>query len=160
MKNPLNFGGNHAYSIEQQKRGWETRMKDAESDKELTTFQDQVALDRQEALDTFASKELERLKEKDAHNLANQSVLVAEKIKEFTAKAEADSKLMDSVQSGFIEALTSVAQSGSLEALAEHIAPLSIVEGQSIGAILNKMFGGTKFEGLIQSMTNRQRTQD
>lgn len=48
--------------------------------------------------------------------------------------------------------MTAMAQTGQLEAIAEHLAPLSIVQGESLSGTFTKLLRGTPLEGMLNNM--------
>jgi major vault protein len=71
---------------------------------------------------------------------------------ELAAEAEAAVKRLGAVQPGLVEALTAVAQAGTLESLAEHLAPLSLVRDQSLAGTLEQVFAGTPLAGMLENL--------
>lgn len=74
-------------------------------------------------------------------------------IKTEQAMAEAQKVRMEAVQAKLVEALTAMAQTGQLQAIAQHLAPLSIVQGQSLSGTLNKLLSGTPLEGMLNNVS-------
>lgn len=68
------------------------------------------------------------------------------------AAAEAQKIRMGAVVPSLVEALTAMAQTGQLEAIAEHLAPLSIVQGTSLAGTLENLMEGTPLEGMINNL--------
>jgi major vault protein len=68
------------------------------------------------------------------------------------ALAEAQKVRMDAVQGKLVEALTAMAQTGQLQAIAQHLAPLSIVQGESLSGTLTKLLSGTPLEGMLANV--------
>jgi hypothetical protein len=66
--------------------------------------------------------------------------------------AEAQKIRMEAIQGKLVEALTAMAQTGQLEAIAQHLAPLSIVQGESLSGTLNKLLTGTPLEGMLRNV--------
>lgn len=68
------------------------------------------------------------------------------------ALADAQKVRMDAVSGKLVEALTAMAQTGQLQSIAEHLAPLSIVKGQSLAGTFNQLLSGTPLEGMLRNI--------
>ena len=68
------------------------------------------------------------------------------------AMAAAHKVRMDAIGPKLVEAMTAMAQTGQLEAIAEHLAPLSIVQGESLSGTFTKLLRGTPLEGMLNNM--------
>jgi major vault protein len=73
-------------------------------------------------------------------------------IKVEEAMAAAHKVRMDAIGPKLIEAMTAMAQTGQLEAIAEHLAPLSIVQGESLSGTFTKLLRGTPLEGMLKNI--------
>ncbi|KKK76346.1 hypothetical protein LCGC14_2864590, partial [marine sediment metagenome] len=73
-------------------------------------------------------------------------------IEKLVAEATADETRMKAVQPALIGALQSMAMTGTLEQMAEHLAPLSIVRGESLSGTLSTMLKGTPMEKLLENI--------
>lgn len=73
-------------------------------------------------------------------------------IKLENALAEAQKARMAAIGPKLVEALTAMAQTGQLKAIAEHLAPLSIVEGNSLAGTFHKLMQGTPLEGMLNNI--------
>jgi major vault protein len=89
---------------------------------------------------------------KDLASLYEQQKLDRE-IKLLVEEALAQEKCMGAVQPALIESIIALAQSGQFEALGE-LAPLSIVQGQSIAGTFQQLFAGTPLEGMVSNISN------
>ncbi len=69
-------------------------------------------------------------------------------------EAETSAERMKAVQPGLVEALVGMAQEGMFEKIAEHLAPLSIVRGESLSGTLAQLFNGTPLEGMVANIAN------
>lgn len=77
---------------------------------------------------------------------------LARKIEELVAEANADETRMKAVQPALIGALQSMAMTGTLQQMAEHLAPLSIVRNESLSGTLTTMLKGTPMEHLLDNI--------
>ena len=68
------------------------------------------------------------------------------------ASATAHKARMEAIGPKLIEALTAIAQTGQLESIAEHLAPLSIVRNESLGGTLQQLVKGTALEGMLENV--------
>jgi len=68
------------------------------------------------------------------------------------ANAEAHKMRMEAIAPKLVEALTAMAQTGQLESIAEHLAPLSIVQNQSLSGTLHQLVKGTALEGMLDNV--------
>lgn len=68
------------------------------------------------------------------------------------ALADAQKVKMEAIGPKIIEALTAMAQTGQLESIAKHLAPLSIVEGNSLAGTLHNLMAGTPLEGMLKNV--------
>ena len=75
------------------------------------------------------------------------------RIEELTALAQADETRAKAVQPALINALQAMAMTGTLQQLAQHLAPLSIVKNESLGGTLDKLLKGTSMEGLLKNIS-------
>ena len=78
-------------------------------------------------------------------------------IKLLIEEAAASKTRMESVQPALVESLVALAQAGQFEKIAQHLAPLSIVQGQSLSGTLQTMFAGTPLEGMVENISNLSR---
>ena len=78
---------------------------------------------------------------------------LARRVEEFTAMAQADATRANAVQPALINALQAMAMTGTLQQIAEHLAPLSIVRNESLGGTLSSMLKGTPMEGLLENIS-------
>jgi major vault protein len=74
------------------------------------------------------------------------------KIKLLVEEASASETRMKAVQPSLVEALVALATVGQFEKIAEHLAPLSIVRGESLAGTLDQMFKGTVIEGMVENV--------
>lgn len=75
-------------------------------------------------------------------------------IEQLVAEAAADATRMKAVQPALIGALQSMAMTGTLQQMAEHLAPLSIVRNESLSGTLTTMLKGTPMEHLLENIQN------
>ncbi len=75
------------------------------------------------------------------------------RIEEFTAMAQADATRASAVQPALIRALQAMAETGTLQQIAQHLAPLSIVRNESLGGTLGNLLKGTPMEGLLENIS-------
>jgi predicted nucleic acid-binding Zn-ribbon protein len=67
-------------------------------------------------------------------------------------EAKATETRMRALQPSLVEAMVALAQTGQLEAVAEHLAPLAIVRGESLAGTLDQLFRGTPLEGMVHNL--------
>lgn len=91
-------------------------------------------------------------KAEDAHRQEQEDLDAAREIKVTEAEAAATKERMGAISPALVEAIVSLAQTGQLEAIGEHLAPLSIVQGQSLAGTLQTMFAGTPLEGMVNNL--------
>lgn len=82
-----------------------------------------------------------------------QREALARRVEELAALAQADETRARAVQPALIGALQAMAMTGTLQQVAEHLAPLSIVKNESLGGTLNNMLKGTPMEGLLENLS-------
>lgn len=92
--------------------------------------------------------EKKRLTQKEEFDRA----ALARTIEELVAEANADETRMKAVQPALIGALQSMAMTGTLQQMAEHLAPLSIVRNESLSGTLTTMLKGTPMEHLLDNI--------
>jgi hypothetical protein len=97
---------------------------------------------------------LDVLKADDDHKQAIAEQTVAREIKKLMEEANAVKIRTENIPSALVEALVALAQSGQFQAIAEHLAPLSIVRGESLSGTLTQMFAGTPLEGMVNNISN------
>jgi hypothetical protein len=68
--------------------------------------------------------------------------------------AKAQTERMKAVNPALVEALVALAQAGQFEKIAQHLAPLSIVRGESLAGTMEQMFAGTALEGMVNNLQN------
>jgi major vault protein len=90
----------------------------------------------------------------DAHTQEIAEQVVAREIKKLTEEANAAKTRTENIPPALVEALVALAQSGQFQAIAEHLAPLSIVRGESLSGTLEQMFKGTPLEGMVNNIAN------
>lgn len=95
-----------------------------------------------QAIDQDREQMEQRFKDQDAERT----------IKLEDAMAAAHKVRMDAIGPKLVEAMTAMAQTGQLEAIAEHLAPLSIVQGESLSGTFTKLLRGTPLEGMLNNM--------
>lgn len=86
-----------------------------------------------------------------------QSYLEMEAVREIkveTESAHAQKIKMGAVSPGLVEAITGLANVGMFEKIAEHLAPLSIVRGESLAGTLTQIFAGTPLEGMVDNIAS------
>ena len=66
--------------------------------------------------------------------------------------AEAQKTRMEAVTPTLVEAIVGAAQSGQFQSMAEHLAPLALVTGQSLAGTMDTIFKGTALEGLVKNL--------
>ena len=69
-----------------------------------------------------------------------------------TAAAQAQKERMTAIAPRLVEALTAMAQTGQLESIAKHLAPLAIVNGVSLSGTLEHLMQGTPLEGMLRNL--------
>ena len=97
---------------------------------------------------------LDTTKAADEHKQAIAQQELDRKIKLLVEEATASETRMKAVQPALVEALVGMAQEGMFEKIAEHLAPLSIVRGESLSGTLTQMFAGTPLEGMVSNIAN------
>jgi major vault protein len=90
----------------------------------------------------------------DEHKQAIAEQVVAREIKKLMEEANAAKIRTENIPTALVEALVALAQSGQFQAIAEHLAPLSIVRGESLSGTLEQMFKGTPLEGMVNNISN------
>jgi major vault protein len=90
----------------------------------------------------------------DEHKQAIAEQVVAREIKKLMEEANAAKIRTENIPTALVEALVALAQSGQFQAIAEHLAPLSIVRGESLSGTLQQMFKGTPLEGMVDNISN------
>lgn len=68
------------------------------------------------------------------------------------ALADAQKVRMSAVSEKFVEALTAMVQTGQLKSIAEHLAPLSIVQGQSLAGNFKQLLSGTPLKDMLKNI--------
>ena len=67
---------------------------------------------------------------------------------ETTAKVEQ----AQAISPELVAALTSLSETGMMRAVAEHLAPLAVVKGLSIGQVLSELLQGTSLEKIVKAV--------
>jgi len=140
-----------------------TKKTAAHRDHEIRTdaVDHENAIDKLRAeskLDTQATYQLiNESKRGDRKADEELSIKFAEKelsreIERIVALAAADETRAKSVTPGLIEALASIAKTGAFESISEHLAPLSVVRGESIEHTFKTLMAGTGMEPLIENI--------
>jgi major vault protein len=93
-------------------------------------------------------------KAEDAHTQDIAEQVLIREIKKLTEEAQAAKTRTENIPTALVEALVALAQSGQFQAIAEHLAPLSIVRGESLSGTLEQMFKGTPLEGMVGNIAN------
>lgn len=79
---------------------------------------------------------------------------LARVIQELQERANSAVKRGQVVQPELVAALQALAQTGALESMAEHLAPLSLVKGQSLAGVLSSLLEGSPLEGFLGRLDN------
>lgn len=98
-----------------------------------------------------------RIKYRDLENDLSQKIAEQDKARQIEllqAEAAAAELVSKAVQPNLIGALTAIAQVGMLKEVAEHLAPLAIVQDLSVAGTLDKLTAGTALEGLVGNLKN------
>lgn len=66
--------------------------------------------------------------------------------------ANAHATRMAAITPSLVESLVSLSQTGQLQSMAEHLAPLALVRGESLGGTLEKMLAGTPLENMLKNV--------
>jgi major vault protein len=90
----------------------------------------------------------------DAHAQEIAEQVLVREVKKLTEEANAAKTRTENIPTALVEALVALAQSGQFQAIAEHLAPLSIVRGESLSGTLEQMFKGTPLEGMVNNIGN------
>lgn len=90
----------------------------------------------------------------DEHQQELSEANLDRQVKLLVEEAKAGETRMKAVQPALIEALVAMAQAGSFQKMAEHLAPLSIVRGESLSGTLHQLFSGTPLEGMVNNLAN------
>jgi major vault protein len=90
----------------------------------------------------------------DAHTQDIAEQVVTREIKKLMEEANAAKTRTENIPTALVEALVALAQSGQFQAIAEYLAPLSIVRGESLSGTLTQMFAGTPLEGMVNNISN------
>lgn len=90
-------------------------------------------------------------KERDQSDEFEREAL-ARRIEELVAEAHADETRAHAIQPALVSALSAMAMTGTLEQIAKHLAPLSIVRGESLSGTLNTMLKGTPMENMLENL--------
>jgi major vault protein len=127
----------------------------------MAEIQSHTERERARADGSLAVQELEnrvaslRLEERKAQ-LENEThfaqVALEQRIRETDAKARQLAEQMAAIQPALVEALTAIASTGTLQTLAQHLAPLSLVRDESLAATLEQMFRDTPMAGLLANL--------
>lgn len=97
---------------------------------------------------------LEVKKADDAHLQEVAEATLTREINKLKEEAQAQKTRLENIPEKLVEALVALAQSGQFQAIAEHLAPLSIVRGESLAGTLTQMFKGTPLEGMVDNIAN------
>lgn len=127
-------------------------MKVVETKAEVDEFTAAKEKERQVLLDEISKASLSRKKGVEEWEMNKKAAELRAEIDKIKAVAEAEVAKSSSIQPGLIEALNGVAKAGVLENVVEHLAPLAIVEGKSVGNVVTELFRGTGFEETIAKL--------
>jgi major vault protein len=79
---------------------------------------------------------------------------IKREIDQLVAQANADEKRAQAVTPGLVEALGGLVKTGAFKEVAQHLAPLSVVRGESIEQTLKTLLAGTGFENILDNAGN------
>lgn len=116
----------------------ETRAKNEEI---VATVRNRVV-----TLTTEAQRIAWQLSSEEANTLATRE------IERMVAESKADVDRIQAISPQLTQALASLASTGSLALVAKHLGNLAIVKGLSLGGVVEQVFGGTQFEGLMKNL--------
>lgn len=105
---------------------------------------------------TALIEDIERVTEKADADLKEIYVITAANraIELLEKTAATDVALAKAIQPQLIEAITALAQTGLMEKISGDLAPLAIVQGESVAGVLNKLLKGTPLEKVLDNVQN------
>ena len=136
-------------SIGRDKSEKETRAKATEALRLLEASSDK-AIAEEEAVVAKIRREIRKL-DQDL-DVSNHRELTGIEIKKIQDMATAAATRAAAISPELVAALQSIANSGSLETMAKHLAPLSIVKGTSLAGVMSAFFEGTPMEDIIEKL--------
>jgi len=112
-------------------------------------------LSMQDTLNQISEAELARREKDEALRLQIAQKETEDYLVKIKAEAEAQVEQVKAIDPQLTAALQAFASSSMMEQLAQHLAPLSIVKGQSLGTTISEMFQGTALEDTVRKLTNK-----
>jgi len=130
----------------------EYELAGAEKDKKVEEAKKLIETERQNRLDVQAERELGRSKAKVESKLEFDRKRLEQQIEGMREEAKAIAERGKAITPQFVAALQSFADKDLAGKLSKSMAPLSIIGGESILDVFNKLLKGTKFEGMGEKL--------
>ena len=128
------------------------RMEDAKAESEILLLYETRKQDAAVISTATQALYLEAKVAEAAHAAQVADADLKRKIALLVEEAKASETRMKAVQPALVEAIVALAQTGQLDAIAEHLAPLSIVRGESLAGTVQQLFHGTPLEGMVSNI--------
>ncbi|HCL57243.1 MAG TPA: hypothetical protein DHW82_09590 [Spirochaetia bacterium] len=116
----------------------------------------QAKLEEQAVLSQISASELERAKNREGLQLEITQKKLELEILKVKAFAEAEVSKTNAIQPELVAALTTLGDKELIKSISEHLAPLAIVKGQSLGNVLLEFFDGTPIAGMLKKIDSGQ----
>ena len=115
----------------------------------------QAEVDMQKMIDSIHASELARTKARVEADVERSKKYAAIEEAKQKAYAETVKSIMESIQPGLIEALSTKANADLLATATESMSPYAIANGESVAETVDKLLRGTTLEGLLTQMADK-----
>ena len=119
----------------------------------------QAEVDMQKMIDSIHASELARTKARVEADVERSKKYAAIEEAKQKAYAETVKSIMESIQPGLIEALSTKANADLLATATESMSPYAIANGESVAETVDKLLRGTTLEGLLTQMADKNQSQ-
>jgi len=130
----------------------ERRLAEKETAKKIETAVGEIEIIHQASLTSTNDATIERKKAKDEAELARQKEILGMTIQELQEEAKAVTEKGKAITPQFIHALQAFADKDLAGKLSKSMAPLSIIGGESILDVFQKLLKGTKMEKIGEKL--------
>jgi len=144
----------YSIEMEQAQKKLELATQKVESDAKVKELELNANLKQEELTKTISELELQREKAAGDQGIYFNEKNVALRAKELESEIRAITEKAKAITPDLISALQSFSDKEVLQKVAESMAPLAILGGESVADVFSKMLKGTKLEGVFLNIGN------
>jgi major vault protein len=144
----------YSLELEQSQKKLEIETQKVESGAKVKELELNASLKQEELIKTIAELELQREKAAGDQGIYFNEKNVEIRAKELESEIRAITEKAKAITPDLISALQSFSDKEVLQKVAESMAPLAILGGESVADVFSKMLKGTKLEGVFLNIGN------